>query len=226
MEAEAILAKVKSSQEAPYGWIVYPLLKGKVAISILGWVFGILLGLGLFLLIFPIVVPTNYESGILGAVISTFILGILLFIGIGSLYSLVSDLLRLRDAENHVIIITPEDFVKQDGKKTTHVPLVCVRHITVRGTPPPDYTAERDSSVRDMPSSSENMAGFLLGRGLIPTGQRWRRKRRRAPTSLAFLDTRNNAEVTVVKDTTYGNPHAIAASLEEYASAVQQLTRP
>ena len=225
MEAEAILAKVKSSQEAPYNWMVYPLLKGKVAAGIVGWIFGILLGLGLFLLVFPIVVPTNYESGILGAIISTFILCILLFIGLGSLYSLVSDLLRLRNAESHIIIITPEDFVKQEGKKTTYVPLAHVRHITVRGAPQPDRTAERDSSVHDMPSTSENMAGFLLGRGLIPTGQRWRRKRRRAPTSLAFLDTRSNVEVSVVKDTAYGDPYAIAASLEEYASAAQPLIR-
>jgi len=225
MEAEAILTTAKSSAEPPHNWIVYPLLREKVILGMLGWLGGIIIGLGLFLLVFPIVVPDNYVAGIAPAIVSTIILGLLLFTGLGSLYLLISDLLRLRDASNHIIVITPEDFVKQEGKKIVHVPLSSVRYITTRGVPQPDNTAERDSSVRDMPSAGESMAGFLLGRGLIPTGQRWRRKRRRGPISLAFLDTRTNAEVVVARDTSYGDLHAIAATLEEYASAAQPIIR-
>jgi hypothetical protein len=218
MEAEAILAQAKAGPDYPRGWIVLPLLRHKVILSILGWAFGIILGLGLFLIVAPIVIPSNYEHGPMGAIITTVLLGILLFIGIGSLVSLISDLSRLREAKNHIIVITPEDFVKQQGPKITHVPLVYVRHVTTRGVPPPDHSPDGKQGVGDMPSARENTMGFLLGRGLIPSGERWKRKRMRAPTSLAFLDSRTNSEVVVVTDGSHGDLFTIAAYLREYAS--------
>lgn len=225
MEAEEILAQAKADSDHPDSWIVLPLLRNKVITGILGWAFGVLIGFGLFLLIAPAVIPSNYEHGLLAALFTTILLGLLAFIGIGSLITLVGDLVRLRDAHNHIIVITPNDFVKQEGQKIVHVPLINVRYVTARGTPPPDRSKENNRGMDDIPGRGENIAGFLFGRGLMPSGQRWRKKRRRTPTSLAFLDTRTDAEVTITTDAAYGDPFLIAAYLKEYANSAQQLTR-
>jgi hypothetical protein len=45
----------------------------------------------------------------------------------------------------------------------------------------------------------------------------------RTPTTLAFLDARNDVEVIVATDRSYGDPFEIAAVLKQYAARVQQL---
>ena len=222
MEAEEILVQARASTGAPHGWVVLPLLRNKVALGIVGWAIGILVGMGFFALIAPIVIPNNYEHGIVAGLFTTLLLGMFLFIGIGSAWSLLVDVGRLRNADNYLIVITPEDFVKQEKEKITHVPLTCVRHVTARGVPPPERTAPRENTVRDIPGVGENVTSFFLGRGLVPSGQRWLRRRRRAPTSLAFIDTRTDEEVVVVTDGAFGDPFMIAALLKRYAASVQE----
>jgi hypothetical protein len=223
MEAEEILRQARASTEAPYGWIVLPLLRNKVVVGMVGWAFGILVGLGMFALIAPIVIPHNYEHGVVAALFTTLVLGVFLFISIGSAWSLIVDAGRLRNADQYLIVITPEDFVKQEKQKVTHVPLTCVQHITARGVPPPERTAAPgENTVRDIPGVGENVTSFFLGRGLVPSGQRWLRRRRRAPTSLAFIDTRTDEEVIVVTDGSFGDPFMIAAQLKRYVASVHE----
>ncbi len=219
MESAEILERAKAGEEAPYGWIVLPLLRGKVIWGIIGWIFGIIMGLGLFVFIALIVIPYNYENGFLPAVVSTVFLGVLLFIGLGSVWSLYVDVRRLMHADQHMIVITPEDFVKQEEDRIVHVPLAYVRHVTARGKRPPDRTVRR----QNIPSSKEHMLGFVIGRGLVPSGEGWRRGRMRTPTSLAFLDTRTDTEVIITNDSSFGDPFMIAALLKEYARKVHNL---
>jgi hypothetical protein len=222
MEAAEILERAKAGvdgREAPSGWIVLPLVRGKVIWGIIGWIFGIIMGLGLFIAVALIVIPFNYEHGILPAVISTFFLGVLLFIGLGSAWSVIVDVRRLMHANQHMIVITPEDFVEQNGNKIIHVPLAYVRYVTARGKRPPDRTPRKEN----VPSAKENMLGFVFGRGLVPSGENWRRTRMRTPSSLAFLDTRTDTEVIVTNDHSFGDPFMIAALLKEYAGQVQNL---
>ena len=54
---------------------------------------------------------------------------------------------------------------------------------------------------------------------------RIRRQRMRAPTSLAFLDARNNTEVIVVSDDAFGDPFAIANTLKEYVTSLAIVER-
>ena len=224
MTAEEILAQANAAPEdLPAGWTVFPLLRSKVIIGMLGWVFGIIMGLGLFALIVPIVIPTNYQRGIVSGVLTTVLLGIFLFVGLGSAWTFVSDLRRLKNAHRHMLVITPDDFVKQEGDKIIHVPLINVRHVTARGLPPPEREPDRESNRESVPSAGENTLGFILGRGAVPSGMRWRRKRMRTPTSLAFLDTRDDSQVVVLNDATYGDAYTIGAILKEYANAVQQI---
>jgi len=225
MEAEEILTHAKNNIDLPQGWVVFPLLRNKVMTGLIGWAFGVIMGFGMLIFVGTVVIPFNYQRGVLPAVVTTILLGILLFVGLGSAWTFINDIRRLRERDKHVIVITPEDFVKQEGEKIVHVPLINIRHVTARGLPPPDRTADEAREESRMPGAGENTLGFLFGRGLVPSGMRQRRKRMRTPTSLAFMDTRNDNEVVVVTDSAFGDPFAIATVLKSYAASVQQLVR-
>ncbi|HVB62002.1 MAG TPA: hypothetical protein VNE61_12460, partial [Ktedonobacteraceae bacterium] len=109
-----ILARARESEEPPADWLVLPLKRGKVAWGIVGWLIGFATGTLLFAGLAVATIPSNYHS-VIGAIVTTILLGILAFVAIGSAWTAVSDMLRLRDARRHVIIITREDFVKQEG---------------------------------------------------------------------------------------------------------------
>jgi hypothetical protein len=216
MDAEEILAKTTLNGELPEGWIVFPLLKGKVLWGLAGWVLGALMGLGLLVLIVPIVVPSNYQHGIAPIILTTILLGVLLFIFIGSLSMLIIDIRRLLQSDQHVMVLTNTDFVKREGSKTIQVPLTEIRHITPRGRAPIDRTAPEGTALRTVPRMGESMFGLVFGRGTTEEGQRHRRKRMRTPTSLAFMDGRTETEVTVVNDDVYGDPFTLAKVIEQY----------
>ena len=192
-------------------------------LGIAGWVVGVIVGFGLFAAMAPIMIPHNFAYGLIPALFSTLVLGLLLFVGIGSAWQIIVDTRRLLEADKHVIIITPEVFVMQQGEKIIHVPLMYVRYVTARGTPPPDRTAPKGAVVSNMPHSGENLSGFLFGRGLIPSGRRMFSRGKRGPTLLAFVDSRTDTEVKVTDNTSYGDPFKIAALLKEYATRVQRI---
>lgn len=219
MEAEEILSQAKGDATRPENWVVFPLLRRKVLTSIVGWFFGLVMGLGLLVIIVPVVIPYNYMRGVLAAIITTILLGILAFVTLGSLGLMIADMRRFRQADRYLIVITSEDFVKQAGDKIIHVPLASVRHVTPRGQAPIDRTPDtREEAVREIPGVGESMMSFFLGRGATPSGTRWRRKRVRTPTSLAFVDIRTDSEVTVVEDAAFGDPYMIAAIIKQYAA--------
>ncbi|GAC1354474.1 MAG: hypothetical protein NVS4B11_28130 [Ktedonobacteraceae bacterium] len=220
MNTEEILETAKTSATPPHGWIVLPLSRQRVILGILGWLFGIVLGLGLFVIAAFAVIPSNFQHGSAIAVFTILLLSVLLFIGLGSIWTLIQDVRRLMEAEKHVIVLTPEDFVKQEGNKIITVPLMHVRYVTARGTPPPDRTAPKGPVMAQLPSMGERFSGFFLGQAFTREGARSLRRRRRAPTSLAFVDTRTDDEVIVVTDGAYGDPFMIAALLKQYAASV------
>jgi len=118
-------------------------------------------------------------------------------------------------------VITPEDFVKQEGSKIIHVPLTYVRHVTARGKAPVDRTAPKEHGVRQVSSVGDNITGLFFGRGMTPSGMRYRRNRMRTPTTLAFVDDRDEREIVVVTDAAHGDPFMIAALLKQYSRGVQ-----
>jgi hypothetical protein len=225
MEATEILEKARAGGEPPKGWVVLPLLRNKVRIGILGWVAGAIVGFGLFAVMVPLMIPHNFLFGFIPALISTVILGMVLFVGIGSAWQIVVDTRRLLEANKHIIVITPDEFVMQDGEEIRHVPLMYVRHITARGIVPPDRTAPKEAVVSNMPHVGENLTGFLFGRGFIPTISRWRERRRakHTPSTLAFIDSRTDTEVIIKDYNLYGDPSRIATLMKEYTSSVRRI---
>ncbi len=162
------------------------------------------------------------NNGILPAVFTTLFLGLFLFVGLGSIWALIADVIRLVRADKHLIVITPDAFVKQEGEKVIHVPLLYVRHVTARGAPPPDRSTKNIDN-RPTPNLGENVMSLFAGRGMTSSGMRWRRKRMRTPTSLAFVDSRTDNEVIVINDKSHGDPFMIAALLKQYAASVQNI---
>jgi hypothetical protein len=225
MEASEILEKARAGGELPNGWVVLPLLRNKVRLGILGWIAGAIVGFGFFALMVPLMIPHNYLFGFFPALISTVILGMMLFVGIGSVWQIIVDTRRLLEADNHIIVITPDEFVMQDGEDIRHVPLMYIRNITARGIVPPDRSAPKGAVVSNMPHVSENLSGFLFGRGLIPTVSRWRMRRRakHTPSTLAFIDSRTNTEVIIRDYNLYGDPTKIASLMQDLTSSVQRL---
>ena len=222
MDAEEIFAQANTSAELPDGWYAFPLQKGKVISGIVGWIFGIIMGSVLLALIAPIVIPFNYQRGTFSIILTTILLGILVFILIGSFYMFVIDCLRLRQARQHVIVLTKTDFVKREGAKITQVPLENIRHVTARGRAPIDRNPSADENgVGGIQGPAENIMGFIFGRGVTESGQKQRRKRVRTPSSLAFIDDRTDTEVTVVNDNAFGDPFMIAAVLKQHVAAVR-----
>ncbi|HEY5003339.1 MAG TPA: hypothetical protein VII61_09315, partial [Ktedonobacteraceae bacterium] len=170
----------------------------------------------------------NYQSGFGAALFTTLLLGIFLFIGLGSLWVLITDIWRLKHADRYTMVLTPDDFVKQEGDKIIHVPCVNIRHVTARGTPPPDRTPPTGSAVEQVSGVGENAASFLLGRRMVGalgsrSGGNSRRKGRRTPTTLACVDTRTDREVIIANDNSFGDTFYIAALLKEYAASAQQI---
>jgi hypothetical protein len=170
-------------------------------------------------------IPHNYLYGPIPALISTVILGMVLFVGIGSVWQIIVDTQRLLEADKHIIVITPDEFVMQDRDKIQHVPLMYVRYITARGIVPPDQTSPKGAVVSNMPHVSENLSGFLFGRGFIPTVSRWRVRRRakHTPSTLAFIDSRTNTEVIIKDYNLFGDPSKIATLMQDYTSSVQRI---
>ncbi len=203
MEATEILEKARAGGELPNGWVVLPLLRNKVRLAILGWIAGAIVGFGFFALMIPIMIPHNYLYGFIPAFISTVILGVVLFIGVGSIWQIIVDTRRLLEADRHIIVITPDEFVMQDGEDIRHVPV-----------------------VSNMPHVGENLSGLMFGRGLIPTVSKWRARRRakHTPSTLAFIDSRTDTEVIIKDYNLYGDPSTIATLMKEYASSVQRIS--
>jgi hypothetical protein len=224
MEATEVLERARMNEDIPSDWLVLPLIRQKVLVAILGWFFGIIAGFGLFAFIASVTIPHNFVAGMGASIVTVIMLGIVLFIGAGSAWAAFVDINRLRHAENYLIVITPDEFVKQEGDKIIHVPLAYVRYVTARGAPPaPPRTPSRGSTVREIPGAGENIASLFVGRAFLPQGNRQRRKRMRTPTTLAFIDTRSNSEVVVATDSAYGDPYQIAAYLKQYAARMQQM---
>jgi hypothetical protein len=218
MEPDEIIARAKEGTNLPANWIVLPVLRGKLVIEVAQWAFGLIMGAGILALFFPIIVPYDYLHGAGLAVFGTIVLGACLFIAIACLYLLWVDVRRLFHSDQYRIIITPEDFVKQEGKKVVHVPLAYVRYVTARGKAPVESTmpTAEETDVSNVAGVGENVSALFFGRWLTRSGKRWRMTRARTPSSVAFIDSRNNKEITVVNDTTYGDPHAIGEVLKQY----------
>lgn len=215
MEAAEILSTARSTN-VPSNWVILPLQRRQVGLSILGWAAGALVGLVLFIGLFLSTWPDNFEHGAGGIIITSLFLALLAFTGVGSLWLLIQDARRLLRADQSMIVITPEVYCKQDGKKIDLVPLEEVGYITTKGTRAPATHASW--AVYNAPAPAydpdDQKAPNAVRQMFIP-----RRRKPRGPTSVAFVDLRNDKKIQVTSDNSYGHPYEVGETLNAYVEA-------
>ncbi|HLW01722.1 MAG TPA: hypothetical protein VKT82_23900 [Ktedonobacterales bacterium] len=217
MEAAEILSTARSS-DVPSSWVVLPLRRRQVGLSILGWIVGTVMGLGLFIGLFLATWPDNFEHGAASIIVTGFFLALLVFTGIGSFWLLIRETMRLFRADRSIIVITPYMYCKQDGDKIDLVPLEEVGYLTTKGTTAPGtraswatYNAPKATvDAADQDISSTNSVRRLFT---------FRRRNPRGPTSVSFIDLRTDKRVMVTDDHSYAHPFELGATLSSYVEA-------
>lgn len=220
MEAAEILSTARSGS-APTSWIILPLRRNQVQIAMLQWALGALMGLVLFAGLLTASIPDNYESGLGAAIVTTFFLGLLAFIGVACLWYLIKDGIHLAHADRSIIVITPNVYCKQEGDKVDLVPLEDIGYLTTRGTRAPNkrasWAAYNAPSEPDYePDDRQISAAATMGMGSMLYG---RRRRPRGPTSVGFVDLRTDKKVTVTTDSSYAHPYELGETLRRYVDA-------
>ena len=209
IDAEQILATARQEGDVPQGWTVIPLHIKTVQRAILNWVGGAIVGLGLFALLFAAV------HDILG-IISIILLGVLAFVGIGSLYLAIKNVRVLQDKDRQLIVMTPDLYVQQRGARIISVPMDQVSHITLRGVFGGD-TAYTTIDERN-PQNAVMSFGQMLG-GARP------RRARRTPDSLAFVDARDASAITVAEDNNFAELPILEELLRNYVESAYRVRK-
>lgn len=209
MEPEAVLYTARSGN-LPSGWHVWPLRRDRVMRSLIGW--AILTAIG-FLLLVPTViltVPGNFERSAFAFLATGLLLIILGAMAFGSLWIAVSDVQRLRHADQYLLVMTPDDYVMATPRKVTHVPMADIEYITLKGIKIP----ETDMGAGMEPFNWRDTRH--IGGTAMFAGSMMRRKPKESP-SLAFVDLRTDTEVIVGTDDSFDNLLALDGILRTYA---------
>lgn len=215
MDAHEVLATARSGS-APTTWTILPLRKDRVTWSAVRWALLAVVGLIFLIPVYLTTVPDNFEHGPTGAVLTAVLLLVLAFIAFGSAGISISDVQRLRHADEYLLVLTPDDYVKAEpGGKVTHVPMEHVAYVTMRGVNTNQPLSDPLSDPYDRGQYGQRITSTL---GLRLTGFTIRRKPK-GPPSLAFLDTRTDTEVLVAQDDSMGDLPSIEHLLNSYSDA-------
>jgi hypothetical protein len=212
MDAETVLSTARTGA-MPDHWHAWPLRKDFVLRSAIKWAVAGILLLAIFAFVVTSTVPDNFERGDTGIVIFTaVIIGLVGTAAFGSLGVALYDLWRMANASRFLLVMTPEDFVKAEPRKLTHVPMENVAYVTLRGVKSPEMLAREEAaggrgSHDIFQSPSLDRVTRTIG------GANQRRQRAQTPT-LAFLDTRSDKEVIVATDASFDELPALEYMLK------------
>jgi hypothetical protein len=208
MDVQAIIMQARS-ENVPANWNVWPLRRDAVTRDVWNWALTGGFGLLLFVLAVHVMVPDNFRNGTGSIIVSLIILAVLGTMAFGALYLLVTDMQRLRLWGDYLLIMTPDDYVKVEPRRITHVPMDQIDSITLKGVRTPQQAA------------ADPQPQTLMGRMLlrIPI-----RKPRETPL-VAFRDLRTNDEVIVSRDNSFDELPALAYILELHVSAKERSRR-
>ncbi len=210
-EAQAILDRARSG-DAPSNWHVWPLRRDVVARDMWSWAGIAAFGLLLFLPAARVMIPDNFHGDAGKEVISVIILGVLGFMAFGALYLLITDLQRLRLQGEYLLIMTPDDYVKAEPRRITHVPMDQIDNITLKGAQVEDERARSSSGA--FVGMDRSITDRVIGA--------FRRKPKVSP-SLAFRDLRTDAAVIVSRDNSFDELAALEQVLRLHVSAKERM---
>lgn len=191
-DAQAVIDRARAG-DAPENWAVWRLRRDFVLRGLLGWGFVAIVGFALLVPIIITTVPGNFEHGGGEFLLSGLLLFAFAAMAFGGLGIFSHDLWRLLHADDYLLVMTPNDYVKTEPRsKITHVPMDQIAHVTLRGVKVDEVQIERPGHL------VQTMA------------KRFQREPKSAP-SLAFIDRRTDKEVVVATDESFDK----LAALEE-----------
>src|SRR5262245_35999713 len=141
MDAQMVLATARS-ESVPQTWTVLPLQRDHVRRSVINWGLLSLVGFILLIPVFISTVPSNFQASRGSSVVTGCLLLILAAVAFGSLGIAAYDVFRLLHGEEYMIVITPDDYVKAERGKVTHVPMEHIAYVTLRGIKMPTLAEE------------------------------------------------------------------------------------
>ncbi len=210
MDAQQIVDIARSDAPLPSGWFVWPLRRDYVRRVLLGWAATAVVGLLLFIPALFVTIPSNFEHGFTGIVVTLLLLLLLGGVALGSLGIAAYDAWRLVNAERFLLVMTPDDYLKAEPGKLEHVPMEFVDYVTLKGVTSPFESAAATSAA-----TRSGSMGRLLG------SRAFTRQPKRAP-SLAFMDKRDKREVVVATDESYDALVALDQVLNMHSEAKQR----
>lgn len=208
MDAEAVLARAHSG-DLPASWTAWPLRRDRVLRSALGWLAIGVVGAIFLAVVATQTIPGNFTRGGGSFILTGVLLIALGLMAFGGLGIMTYDFWRLFHADEFMIVMTPDDYIKTQPRKVTHVPMEDVAYVTLRGVKIPEERAQTTSEIINSMQKGGRFNRFM---GDVT----YRRQPKQAP-SLAFLDTRTNREVVVATDNTFDELLALEQILSMHA---------
>lgn len=204
VEGAALLAQARTGLYPP-NWYVWPMQSAKVRRTLIRWA---LYAVGGFAFLIPalfIMIPDNFGDGEGKALASLVVLLLLGAMAFGSLYYFVHDLRRLGRAQAYLLLMTPDDFVRSEPGRITHVPMDSIANVTLKGVRNPGsqfYTPQMAGR------STMSMLMLPQRRTISPSPFR-------APL-LTFRDTRTNKTIVLTQDDAYDDLRALEEVLSTF----------
>ena len=212
MEAQAVLARARSG-DTPPNWTVWPMRRGQVLRMALLWTVTSVAGFVLFAPAVALTVPGNFERGGAEFVFTGIVLALLGAVAFGGAGVAIFDYWRLAHADAYLLVMTPDDYVKQEPRKLTHVPMEFVRNITLKG----GGATWKATQTAAMPMTSGAQLLRLVDVSRLAS---LRREPAQRPL-LAFEDARTGAEVIVSTDDAFDKLGALEYMLSLHADAFE-----
>ena len=212
IDSQRILSEARLATH-PLNWYVWPLRRDRVQRAALGWAVIGLFGFVLFIPLVLATVPSNFQGGFGSAAATIILLGLVGAVAFGGLGMLISDLRRLARADEYLLVITPEHYLRAEPGRVTYVPMTAVAYVTLKGVRLAG--APQRDTISPLAQASVGRFGAL---GSM-MGSGYRREMRRPP-SLAFLDTRTQSQVVVATDDAFEDLPVLQEVLNLYAGGV------
>lgn len=209
MDVEAVLATARSGN-VPSSWFVWPLRRDYVLRSAIGWTGASLLGFLMFIPACIVTIPGFPHRGTAGIIFTSVILLLLGGLAFGGAAVAIFDFYRARHAEDYLLVLTPDTFIKAEPHKVIDVPLEHIGDITMRGVQTPEDEQETATSL-----IRSGVLGNMFGTG------RSRRQPGNYP-SLAFRDRRTDKVVIVSTDQAFESLVALEQILSDTVRAKQR----
>ena len=158
--------------------------------------------------------PGNFEQGAGVLLFTAVLLMILGGTAFGGLWIAIYDFWRYARSDDFLLVMTPDDFLLKRPRKTIHVPMDCIDHVTMRGVKAP-----ADAVRAGVESYQELQRGMFRRYVGFPQAQ----KKPSGAPSLAFVDTRTDREVLVATDNSFDELPTLEYVLQLHVDAKKRV---